>query len=58
MTAVPGVGRVSVVVPCYNARAYVGAALESILAQTQPPEEIIVVDDGSTDDSAAEIARF
>jgi glycosyltransferase involved in cell wall biosynthesis len=40
---------VSVVVPLHNGERYVAAALESILGQTRPPREIIVVDDGSTD---------
>jgi Glycosyl transferase family 2 len=50
----PPVGgpRVSVVMPCYNCRDYVGAAIESVLAQTYRSFELIVVDDGSTDDSA------
>jgi len=46
------VPKVSILIPCYNARPYVGAALESALAQTWPNLEIIVVDDGSTDGSA------
>ena len=49
---------VSVVVPMYNAAPYTGAALESILGQTWPALEIIIVDDGSTDDSAAIAARY
>jgi glycosyltransferase involved in cell wall biosynthesis len=48
---------VSIIIPCYNKRAYVAAALESALAQTQPCE-VIVVDDGSTDGSLDEIKRF
>ena len=40
---------VSVVVPCYNAEAFVGRAVASALAQTAPPLEVICVDDGSTD---------
>lgn len=44
---------VSCVVPVYNGEAYLGEAIDSILAQTWRPLEIIVVDDGSTDDSAA-----
>jgi len=47
---------VSVVVPAFNAAAYLGAALESLRAQTVRELEIIVVDDGSSDDTAA-IAR-
>lgn len=47
---------VSVIVPCYNAQAYLEQALESILNQTVAPAEIIVVDDGS-DDHSAEVAR-
>lgn len=46
---------VSVVIPSYNHRAYVESALESIFVQTYPPVEIIVIDDGSLDDSASRI---
>lgn len=47
---------VSIVVPCYNASPWLAETLESALAQTWPEKEIILVDDGSTDDSLA-IAR-
>lgn len=43
---------ISVVVPCYNCARYLGEALASAVNQTLPPTEIIVVDDGSTDESA------
>lgn len=49
---------VSVVMPCHNDEAHVGEALASLLSQTTPPHEIIVVDDGSTDASADKVAAF
>jgi glycosyltransferase involved in cell wall biosynthesis len=50
---------ISAVIPSYNRRKYVTRAIESILAQSVPVDEIIVVDDGSTDGTAEEIAsRF
>jgi glycosyltransferase involved in cell wall biosynthesis len=44
---------VSVVIPNYNRRELVGRAIDSVLVQTRAPKEIIVVDDGSGDGSAA-----
>jgi glycosyltransferase involved in cell wall biosynthesis len=49
---------VSVVVPTYNCSALVGEAIESLLAQTRIPDQIIVVNDGSTDDTAAVVQQY
>jgi glycosyltransferase involved in cell wall biosynthesis len=50
--------RVAIVIPCYNHSHYVGVALESVLAQTHKPDRIIVIDDGSKDDSVAVLRSF
>lgn len=48
---------ISVIVPVLNAQAYVGEALDSILAQQIPALELLVVDGGSTDGSCEVVAR-
>lgn len=50
--------RISVVMPTYNRAAILGRAVRSVLAQTHADLEMIVVDDGSTDDTAAVLAAF
>jgi glycosyltransferase involved in cell wall biosynthesis len=49
---------ITAVVAAYNAERWIGETLEAILGQTRPPDEVVVVDDGSTDATAAELARF
>jgi len=49
---------VSIVIPCYNAGPWLAQTLESALTQSWPHKEIILVDDGSTDDSLAIARRF
>src|SRR4051812_35758314 len=49
---------VSVLIPCFNAAKYVGETLECVFRQTWPQIEVIVVNDGSTDESVAEIRRW
>jgi glycosyltransferase involved in cell wall biosynthesis len=48
---------VSVVIPAYNVARYVAKAIESVRAQTLAPNEVIVVDDGSSDGTAAAAAH-
>jgi len=49
---------VSIVIPCYNQGNYLRQAIESVLSQDYPRVELIVLDDGSTDDTQAVLAAY
>lgn len=50
--------KLSVIIPAYDAARYIAEALESVLAQLPDESEVLVVDDGSTDDTAAIAESF
>lgn len=50
--------KITIIVPTYNRANFIGESLESALRQDLPPAEIIVVDDGSTDDTEQAVSRF
>lgn len=56
MTQPTGQAKISVIIPAYNAQATLPRAIESVLAQTLPASQVIVVDDGSSD-GTGEVAR-
>jgi len=63
VSGVPRAGRLapptfSVLIPCYQAADTVGEAVASVLSQTVPPNEVIVCDDGSTDDLEKALAPY
>lgn len=49
---------VSIIIPCYNSEKYIGECIESVLAQDYDNIEIIVVNDGSTDDSIQILRQY
>ena len=50
--------RISAIITTYNYGRFIAGAIESVLGQTHPPDEVIVVDDGSTDDTGATVAGY
>jgi glycosyltransferase involved in cell wall biosynthesis len=50
--------RISVIIPVYNREEYIRRAIDSVLNQTRPADEIIVVDDGSTDATPSILADY
>lgn len=57
ITPVPG-ERVSVLVPTFNRAQFLPMALDSLLGQTRPPDEILVINDGSTDGTTELLSRY
>src|SRR3954471_14240389 len=53
-----GEQQVSIVIPTYNRARYLRECLESVLSQTVPPLEVIVIDDGSEDETCSTVAAF
>ncbi|HUI74375.1 MAG TPA: glycosyltransferase family 2 protein [Candidatus Acidoferrum sp.] len=49
---------VSVYIPAYNAAEFLARSIEGLLAQTRAPDEILVIDDGSADETASIASRF
>ena len=50
--------RTSIIMPCFNAAAYLSDSVGSVLAQSRPDWELIIVDDGSTDSSSRELQKL
>lgn len=51
-------GKISVIIPSYNCAQYLGRSIESVLRQTCKPYELIIVDDGSTDDTPDVLSKY
>jgi len=50
--------KISVIIPTYNRQATIDRAVQSVLQQTHPADELIVVDDGSTDNTASQLSAY
>lgn len=53
-----GVRTVTALIPTFNRAEYLGECIEAILGQVVPPEQVLVIDDGSTDATSEVVARF
>ena len=54
----PNSERVLVVIPLYNGARFIDETLQSVISQTHPHYEVVVVDDGSSDDSVERVRRW
>jgi glycosyltransferase involved in cell wall biosynthesis len=50
--------KTTIIMPAYNAQKYIGETFESVIAQTAPDWELVVIDDGSTDDTAQVVRAY
>jgi glycosyltransferase involved in cell wall biosynthesis len=50
--------KVSVIIPVRDGARYIASAIESVLGQTEPPAEVLVIDDGSRDETAGIVSQF
>ena len=51
-------GLVSIITPCYNGAKYIGETIESVMNQTYPKWEMIIIDDGSSDNSVSVVQKY
>jgi glycosyltransferase involved in cell wall biosynthesis len=50
--------RITIVIPAYNAAGFIADALDSILRQIRPPDEVVIVNDGSTDETSSRVRAW
>jgi len=50
--------KISAYIPCYNAAEYIAPTIEALLNQTRPPDELLIIDDGSTDHTVEVASRY
>jgi GT2 family glycosyltransferase len=58
MSAVSRSPKISLYIPCYNVERFIVRCLEGVMTQTRPPDEILIIDDGSRDGTLELVRRF